>query len=276
MPVIRLLLLLLILVGLAAFTLQNWAFQIPLVFLGKQTLVLPLSVWVLGAIAAGALTTLLLTGLFQLSNTLAAKKIRSRVASASRMETEAAASRSSWEESGWDSGTSHSTNAQADYSSATSDRFTDEADFGAEAEEADPVDRSGYDAGYDSSYERDRTNYEVPQEPTASYRSGSSYSYSYKDPNSSGIGRSESVYDADYRVIIPPPQPLEPEDDYGFEDDDDFEDETPRDADPRDWSDRRDWQDREDRQSPQNDQNDDWGDQSWRDKGWGDRPKSDW
>lgn len=273
MPVIRLLLLLLILVGLAAFTLQNWAFQIPLVFLGKQTLVLPLSVWVLGAIAAGALTTLLFTGLFQLSNTLAAKRIRSRVASASRMETEAAASRSSWEESGWGSSTNRSTSSQDEYSSSGGDRFSDESDLG---EESDPVDRS-YNTGYDSGYERDRTNYEVPQEPTSSYRSGSSYSYSYKDPNSSGIGRSESVYDADYRVIIPPPQPLEePEDDYGFEEDDDFEDETPRDADCQDWSDRRDWQDGEDRQDRPNSQNDDWGDQSWRDKGWGDRSKSDW
>lgn len=273
MPVIRLLLLLLILVGLAAFTLQNWAFQIPLVFLGKQTLVLPLSVWVLGAIAAGALTTLLFTGLFQLSNTLAAKRIRSRVASASRMETEAAASRSSWEESGWGSSTNRSTSSQDEYSSSGGDRFSDESDLG---EESDPVDRS-YNTGYDSGYERDRTNYEVPQEPTSTYRSGSSYSYSYKDPNSSGIGRSESVYDADYRVIIPPPQPLEePEDDYGFEEDDDFEDETPRDADRQDWSDRRDWQDGEDRQDRPNSQNDDWGDQSWRDKGWGDRSKSDW
>jgi hypothetical protein len=266
MPVIRLLLLLLILVGLAAFTLQNWAFQLPLVFLGQQTLVLPLSVWVLGAIAAGALTTLLFTGLFRLSNTLAAQKIRSRVASASRLETEAAASRSSWDDSGWGSSANRSPSSQDEYSSSTGDRFTDESDFGAEAE-ADPVDRSGY--------ERDRTNYEVPQEPTSSYRSGSSYSYSYKDPNSSGIGRSESVYDADYRVIIPPPQPLEePEDDYGFEDDD-FEDETPRDTDRQDWSDRRP-QDREDRQTSQGEDWGDWGDQSWRDKGWGDRSKSDW
>src|SRR6476646_8145169 len=259
MPVIRLLLLLLILVGLAAFTLQNWAFQLPLVFLGKQTLVLPLSVWVLGAIAAGALTTLLFTGLLQLSNTLAIRKVRGRVAAASRLETEAAASRSNW-----DNSSSRSPSNPSSYSRADSEGFTDESDFGAEEEEADPVDRTGYAADY----ERDRTTYEVPQEPTSSYRSGSSYSYSYKEPNTSGVGRSESVYDADYRVIIPPPQPLEePEDDYGFEEDEDFEDETPRGDNRRDWGDRRDWQDREDRQNPQSD---DWGDQSWRDKGWGD------
>nr|WP_290221996.1 LapA family protein [Trichocoleus desertorum] len=269
MPVIRLLLLLLILVGLAAFTLQNWAFQIPLVFLGKQTLVLPLSVWVLGAIAAGALTTLFLTALFQLSNTLAVKRVRARVASASRLETEAAASRSSW-----DSGASRSANDQTNYTQSAADRFSDQSDFGTE-EEADPVDRAGYDTGY----ERDRTSYEVPQEPTSSYRSGSSYSYSYKEPNTSGVGRSESVYDADYRVIIPPPQPLEEpeEDDYGFEDDEDFEDETPRDSDRSDWSDRHDWQERPDPTDRAERKGDDWGDQSWRDKGWGDRsPSDDW
>ena len=267
MPVIRLLLLLLILVGLAAFTLQNWAFQLPLVFLGKQTLVLPLSVWVLGAIAAGALTTLLLTALFQLSNTLAAKRLQARVASASRLETEAAASRSSW-----DNSSDRSTSSQTSYTSSTADRFSDESGFGTE-EEADPVDHTSYASGY----ERDRTSYEVPQEPTSSYRSGSSYSYSYKEPNTSGVGKSESVYDADYRVIIPPPQALEePEDDYGFEDED-FEDETPRDSDRGDWSDRRDWQERPDRPDRPERQGDDWGDQSWRDKGWGDRsPSDDW
>ena len=42
------------------------------------------------------------------------------------------------------------------------------------------------------------------------------------------MGKTESVYDADYRVITPPYRETntpKDEEDWGFEDDDDFEDE---------------------------------------------------
>ena len=84
-------------------------------------------------------------------------------------------------------------------------------------------------------------NYEQKQEPTSGSKSGSSYSYSYREPKNSGVGKTESVYDADYRVIVPPYQsPTEnqqppqvanqPEDDdWGiFDDDEEFEDDKPR------------------------------------------------
>ncbi len=72
---LRLPLLFLILGGLAFFTLQNLT-PIPLVILGIQTQALPLSVWMLIAIAAGGLSTVVIGGLFKASNLFAAPKRR--------------------------------------------------------------------------------------------------------------------------------------------------------------------------------------------------------
>ena len=38
-------------------------------------------------------------------------------------------------------------------------------------------------------------------------QSDSVYSYSSQSPKNTGVGKTESIYDADYRVIIPPYQP---------------------------------------------------------------------
>lgn len=73
---LRLILLLLIVTGLTLFTLQNVT-PIALVILGSQTPALPLSVWILGAIAAGAATTVLLAVLTRLGSTPTARFARS-------------------------------------------------------------------------------------------------------------------------------------------------------------------------------------------------------
>ncbi len=54
---------------------------------------------------------------------------------------------------------------------------------------------------------QDSQTYERQQEPKSSSQSGSVYSYSYREPKNTAVGKTESVYDADYRVIIPPYQP---------------------------------------------------------------------
>jgi hypothetical protein len=59
-----------------------------------------------------------------------------------------------------------------------------------------------------SSYTKiqDDTDYEDFREPENDYQSAdSSYSYNKSDLKNSGVGKTESIYDADYRVIIPPP-----------------------------------------------------------------------
>lgn len=80
----RLLLLLAIAGTMTLFTVQNLSPVLPLVFLGSPTLALPLSWWILGAIAAGALTTIAVTFLVGLSNFLTGQAIRSQVRSSSR------------------------------------------------------------------------------------------------------------------------------------------------------------------------------------------------
>ncbi|MDB9514847.1 LapA family protein [Kamptonema animale CS-326] len=55
-------------------------------------------------------------------------------------------------------------------------------------------------------------NYESPQEPKSQSWSGSVYSYGYREPRNTGVGKTESVYDADFRLITPPytPPPYTP------------------------------------------------------------------
>lgn len=50
-------------------------------------------------------------------------------------------------------------------------------------------------------------NYESPQEPKTQSWSGSVYSYGYREPRNTGVGKTESVYDADFRLITPPYTP---------------------------------------------------------------------
>lgn len=76
---VRAVVLLVILASLALFVLQNLA-PLPLVILGLQTQALPLGVWVLGAIVAGAVTTLAISIFFKVSNSFAAPRSRRRPA----------------------------------------------------------------------------------------------------------------------------------------------------------------------------------------------------
>ncbi|MGB3495702.1 MAG: hypothetical protein WBA57_23435 [Elainellaceae cyanobacterium] len=77
MPILRLLLPLAIVVGLVIFTVSNGTPVVPLKLLGTPTPPLPLAAWVLGAIAAGAGTTLAITTLAQVPAG-ASRPLRSR------------------------------------------------------------------------------------------------------------------------------------------------------------------------------------------------------
>ncbi len=76
MPVIRLVLVLGIVTGLATLAWSNGSMTMSLMFLGMATPLLPLSVWLLGAIAAGVVTTLAINVLFSLSNYWAVRQLR--------------------------------------------------------------------------------------------------------------------------------------------------------------------------------------------------------
>ncbi len=258
MPIARLIILLLLLLGVTLLALQNWSPALPLVFWGMETQPLPLGVWIAIAIVAGALTSLFISGLLQLADAL------SPTAPSRNSTTEQATAARTAVQS-----TPQTRIQTPDYEAASAAQFTTTSppetdDFSAAAQAAaayppedrssrwqpdsnnapftqnqsvepapDESDWSDWDEAFESTKEDadwsdwdedpeptdrpptpqavDRTanTYERQQTPRASSRSGSTYSYSYQDSSKSGASNRESVYDAEYRVIIPPYRPLD-------------------------------------------------------------------
>lgn len=248
MPVIRLFLLLVVLGGLTLLLLQNWSPVLPLVFLGLQTQALPLAVWILLSIAAGATTSLFITSLFKVANLFSRsssnknKKVaaspRSRPPRTSTQRSEPiytspTTSRPSPppvsipSDAADDWGSNSSSNDDWGFEEDTEKRRNDNF--------ADDVNSRSYEVGSEPQDNVNSRSYEVSSEPKSSARTGSVYSYSYRESSNSGVGKTESVYDADYRVITPPrrqPDTVDDDDDWGFDDDDDVED-SDRDSDPK-------------------------------------------
>lgn len=250
---IRLLLLLAILGSLALFAIQNLA-PVSLVILGVPTLAIPLSFWVLGAIGAGALTTIVMAGLIELSRPV------KRVAAPPRPENrpigdspfgELRSNRfSRFRTGGWSAAASEtgrsnprrSANRGDDWDSpaqdsAAWDDWEEPASRSAPAEAAQTPLRDREDAawsdwqGYENSPRRQpppdaepipyrdsyepRTDFETDRQPTSRSQTGSVYSYSYRPDEEPDEpiedepppSRSNSVYDAEFRVIAPPFRP---------------------------------------------------------------------
>jgi uncharacterized integral membrane protein len=227
---VRLVLLLLVIVGLAALTLQNLT-PVAIVVLGAKTQALPLSVWVLSAIGVGGLTTLVLSGFSFLSKNAAVRRVAQRSEPARPWS---AASRSSEPTSR--TGFSASRRSD-DWEAAPSDTWDDweppqprqrpgakQAQTEIRDQADDWQDWQGYE---DAPRRRDstprQTDFEVRRPPASTQQSGSVYSYSYREPQdaprSSTPERSDrsdrerpmnpgnktnEVYDAEYRVLIPP------------------------------------------------------------------------
>lgn len=176
MSILRFVLLSAIVGFLVIFALSNWGVSVPLVFLGIPSPAFPLPVWILGAIALGVATTLVITALFGLARLTARRSERKSVRQAppqtnsyAYAETPRAA-------------TARSTSDSAD------DWFTEEGDdWGTE-----PKDRP--------------KEFETRQEPTSGTRSGSTYSYTYREAPEP---KKPDVVDAEYRVIRPPVRKLD-------------------------------------------------------------------
>ncbi len=197
--------------GVALFAWQNWSPSLSLKFLGLQSIPLPLSVWIVGSLIAGVITYLFIYAIFELSNYLLKQnlqpaKTRPRK-SQYQDETVAARDRAAQEQASSDSQSNFNLNKNSEPTekdenyddwekkppqvNSSWENSTDESNQG-EAEES-------------SNQTSTAQNYEVEQQPKTESWSGSVYSYGYRDPSSSGVGQTESVYDADYRVITPPP-----------------------------------------------------------------------
>ncbi|MBE9198240.1 MULTISPECIES: LapA family protein [unclassified Nodularia (in: cyanobacteria)] len=237
MAVIRLILLVAVLGILSLLLVQNWSPVLALVFLGVRTLPLPLAMWIFFSTAAGALTSLLITTLLKVSNYFGEPQRQRpnksagtspRAKATSREEPQPQTYRPSTAASTKESDTSHEFD---DWE--TNDPRNDDWDFDQQQREAPtPIPQTPP--------VRDSQSYERQQEPQSRSQSGSVYSYNYREPKNTAVGKTESVYDADYRVIIPPSEPPttnqvdeqadDDDDDWKFFEDDNFEneDEPPR------------------------------------------------
>lgn len=220
MPLIRIVLLLMFVGGLALFAFSNLSPVISLVFLGMPTPALPLATWIGIAIACGVFTSFVLQFLQfllmgsstpRLEEPLEAPRptrsfvrdheepVSSRQSYTPPPETPKTSTASDWEEANaknWDFEPRKSDTSEARPEQAVQSNSTD-------------------------------SNNETKQQPKTETPSGV-YSYSYREQSKKqdGVGKADAIYDANYRVIRPPNQPAksnDDEEDWGFEDDDDFD-----------------------------------------------------
>jgi hypothetical protein len=230
MSILRLILLLVVIGGLTLLLVQNWSPVLPLVFLGMQTQPLPLAMWILFSTTAGAITTVFITFLLNLSNYFTGQQRqtpqRSPATSTRRNQTpreEPTSRASNPPPPPRDTTESRTSNSADDWERGS--RLYDEWEFTQEEEKEPTLNSPNTEV-------RDSKTYESSSEPKKSVKSDSVYSYSSNEPKNTGVGKTESIYDADYRVIIPPYVPpttkpaekQEEEEDWGFLDEDDFED----------------------------------------------------
>lgn len=280
----RPILLLVIVVGLTIFALQNVEPVLSLVFLGIRSPALPLSIWILLGMAAGVLTSLFISGMLAFSNYLSQRENRSGrdipsrdAVSADRRTAYAAppppprkqeidpdfdrenSQTSDRTQYGTSAGYTPQTFQQETPNPSAARNYAQQTTVQAADDEDDWVSdgsKSGSD-GSDDDWGDDRDfasqpqvndvaganprNYETKQEPKSTSWAGSVYSYGYRDPNQSGVGKTESIYDAEYRVVIPPQNTIlqpgdaelpqnpsaESEDDWGLDEDDVFDEDSP-------------------------------------------------
>lgn len=229
MPVVQILLILVVFGGLALFAVQNLSPALPIVFLGIRTQALPISAWILVAIASGFFISLFL----QLLSYLQRRSLQARIRQL-EAEPPRSAPRATYE----------STNRQTSYTPPPPQKETppasDESDWDFEGSNDEEEDDWNIEEPPEPTptqppryQEPEPKDYETRQEPKSSSKTGSVYSYSYREPSQSGAGKTEAVYDVNYRVLTPPyrqppTQPAQEEEDWGFEEDededDDFED----------------------------------------------------
>jgi hypothetical protein len=223
----RLVLVLAITAGLVLFTWSNLQ-PIALTFLGFQTPAFPLALWVLGAIGAGILTTLIIRILFGLSNYATGRAVRAQFrqgvsnrfdqfrrapfqtgSSTSNSQSaytkansggDSDAAWKNWE--GYEEPVNRKETSKQTAAASDDDWDLDSSDDWETDTRSTPVDRHRAEAASTS-----RNDFEVQQEPKSASRSGSSYSYGYRDPGETGVGKREKVVDAEYRVIVPPYNP---------------------------------------------------------------------
>ncbi|MEA5553922.1 LapA family protein [Anabaena cylindrica UHCC 0172] len=219
MAVIRLILLVVVLGGLTLLLVQNLSPTLPLVFLGMRTQPLPLALWILLSIAAGAFTSLLISALFKVANYVSTQQVSTN--SFTSNATTPRAKTTTSKKTTQPTSTPRIPVNPTEYT--TSNDFDD---WETDSNQGDDWDDQ------ESRRTSSPKTYENQQAPQNTSQSDSVYSYSSQEPKNTGVGKTESIYDADYRVIIPPYQPpttnQTDDDDWDFFEDEDLDDENKR------------------------------------------------
>lgn len=229
MSITQLISLLILVGGLAIFTIQNLSPSLSLMFLGNQLPTLPLSVWILIAIASGILTYLIIHNLFKIDH----HQVKPFSPSQSSSETVAKPPLDPVNQSSWGYTpepveptpepvyTAYGSVSPAEPEPRGS-RSVDDDDWETEVKPFNPA----WDGERGDTWEKSD---QTPNESDSSY----AYSYEDRDSSSTGVGKVETVYDADYRIITPPPKTkiqddLKPQssnnydqEDWGLEDEED-------------------------------------------------------
>jgi len=221
MPAISLVLLLVIGGGLTLFALQNWSPSLSLVFLGMPTPPLPLAVWMLYSLAAGVMTGLSIAALFRWYSYLEARSVRR--GERPRYEGGSAYPAGSWppqESKGSEtdfirrSKTTYNAHQRRDGFDTIGARTqkaavptkgdrtpSSAASNNDDWEQENKISEDWDDAVTSASTEQKKGDKaKAGQEETQD----SFYSYGSQDKGNSGVGKTEDVYEANYRVIIPP------------------------------------------------------------------------
>lgn len=193
MAVIRLIILVAVLGGLTLLLAQNLSPALPLVFLGAKTQPFPLAIWLLFSTVAGATTSLIVNSLFGFAGyfTQPKQKYQASSRATDRKETPRRTQ----------------TNQNTQYKSTVTEQQND-WDLDGASEDWDFEERARKSPNQEKQDRRvsDEETYSSGQ-ATNSSKADTSYSYSSREPKDSGVGKTESVYDADYRVIVPPFNP---------------------------------------------------------------------
>lgn len=190
---------------LALFVYQNWSPSLALAFLGNSTSPLPLSLWMLGAFMLGALTTIVMAGLLRIAGS---QQFSSEDESDDPLRRSVGTRRYDRDEV--DDGDNWIEDLDETDRQVASQRSVDSDDEDDRAATIPPYDQDQIVDSVRSTVGQPR-DYERQQQPQRATQDGSSYAYSYRESAKSRAGRTEAVYDADYRVLVPPYKPTAPE-----------------------------------------------------------------
>jgi len=238
---VQILLLISILGGGMLLLAQNWSPVLPLVILGSQVAVLPLALWILLFVVAGILTSAILQFLNYLSGRFTRESVRTpppspsprsrysetpstrppkahRSSKQGRMEEEPVIRtyRGEWEfGQEWDfedASTVDSTKPEVQEWAKKGE--PEDEDWNIDKPPVQPTQpRFKRSLERPETIKRELVDFEVRQEPKDVSQSGSVYSQRYREATSDqeGVDKNEQVYDANYRVIMPPVRQPPPE-----------------------------------------------------------------